>query len=66
MFLQRRLCQLPYLQQFVNLPAVQVQMVDVATYHGIEGHPATFVVNPIAVELCLVNRTDNVADVPVV
>ena len=48
------------------LSEVQVQMVDVAAYHGIKRHTAAFVINPIVVEFGLVNRTDDVADVLIV
>lgn len=41
-------------------------MVDVSAYHGIESHPATFIINPVVVELARVNRTDDVADVLIV
>ena len=54
------------LQQFVYLSEVQVQMVDISSNHCIESDPTTLVVNPIVVELGLVNRTDDVADVLIV
>ena len=48
------------------LSEVQVQVVDIAAYHCVEGHPAPFVVKPIVVELVFVNRADYVADVLVI
>ena len=54
------------LQQFTNLSEMQVQVIDISAYHCVEGDPTSLVVNPIIVELGLVNRTDNVADVLIV
>ena len=45
---------------------MQVQMVDIAAYHVIEGHTASLIVNPIVVELGLVNRTDDMTIVPLI
>ena len=45
---------------------MQAQMVYISAYHCIESHTAAFIVNPIVVELGLVNRTDDVADVLIV
>lgn len=53
-------------EEFVYLTEMQVQMVDVSAYHCIKSHAATFVVNPIVVEFCLVNRTDYMADVLII
>ena len=44
------------------LSEVQIQMVDIAAYHCVEGHPAPFVVKPIVVEFGLVNNADSPAD----
>ena len=48
------------------LSEVQIQMVDIAAYHCVEGDSAPFVVKPIVVELVFVNRADYVADVLVI
>ena len=53
-------------QQLVYLTHVKIQMADISAYHVIERHPVAFVVRPIVVELCLVNGTDDVADVLIV
>lgn len=49
--------------QIIDLTDMQLQMVNVSAYHGIECHLAAFIVCPIVVELSLVNRTDDVAEV---
>ena len=54
------------LQQFVDMPEVEIQVVDISTYHSVERHTATLVVNPVVVELGLVNRTDDMANMLVV
>ena len=54
------------LQQLPNLSEVQVQMVDVAAYHCVESHTAALVVNPVVVELGLINRADDMADVLII
>ena len=48
------------------LTEMQVQMVDISSYHRIESHAAAFVVNPEIVELSLVHRTYYMADVAVI
>ena len=50
----------------MNLPEVQVQMVDISTYHGIESHTASLVVNPVVVKFSLIYGADDVADVLIV
>ena len=45
---------------------MQVQVIDISAYHCVEGDPTSLVVNPIIVELGLVNRADYVADVLIV
>ena len=48
------------------LTEMQVQMVDISSYHRIESHAAAFVVNPVVVELGLINRADDMADVLII
>lgn len=50
----------------MDMPEVEVQVVDISTYHRVERHTATLIVNPIVVELGLVNRTDDMANMLVV
>ena len=48
------------------MPEMEVQVVDISAYHGVERHTATLVVNLVVVELGLVNRTDDMANMLVV
>lgn len=48
------------------MPKVQIQVIDISTYHCIELHAATLVVNPVVFKFCLVNRTNNMTDVKVI
>lgn len=50
----------------MNVCEVQVQMIDISTYHSIEGNPTTLIVNPVVVEFSLIYGADDVADVLIV
>ena len=45
---------------------VQIKMIDISAYHGIETHTASLIVYPVVVELCLVNRAYHMTDMLVV